>query len=304
MRRLAAALYRNAPLLLSLTAVFWSGNMIVSRGLHDHVPPIALAWLRWTVATAIILPIALPFIRRDWPVIRAHWGILLLLGVTGAGCFNTFLYLGLVDTTALNGFVVQSSGPVIIALTCFLIFGDKLSAGQLAGIGLACLGMAVVIARGDPARLTQFELNKGDLWILAAVTAWAIYTAYLRKRPDIHWLSFIGVTFAIGALFNTPLFIGEHLAGRPVQIDLATVLATLYVAIFASVLAYIFFNRGVELIGGARAGVFWYLTPPLGSALAIVFLGERLAGYHLVAFALIIAGVVLATRGGGRSKPG
>lgn len=297
MRKLAAALYYNAPLLLTLTAVFWSGNTIVARGLHDHVPPIALAWLRWTLATAIVLPVALPAIRRDWPMIRAHWGILVFLGIAGAGCFNTFLYLGLDHTTALNGFVVQSSGPVLIALTCFLIFGDRLTPRQLAGIGLSCLGMLVVIARGDLTRLAQFELNRGDLWILAAVTIWAIYTAYLRKRPDIHWLSFTGVTFTVGAVFNTPLFMGEYLSGRPVQIDLTTALATLYVTIFASVLAYIFFNRGVELIGGARAGVFWYLTPPLGSLLAIIFLGESLRSYHLIAFSLILAGVFLAARG-------
>ncbi len=303
MRKLAAAAYSNAPLLLTLTTVFWSGNSIIARGLHEHVPPIALAWLRWVLATAIVMPFVLPHVRRDLAAIRAHWGILVFLGVIGAGSFNTLLYLGLDRTTALNGFIMQASGPVMIALMCTAVFGDRLTLMQGIGIGVSFAGVLIVVAQGDLSRLAQFELNAGDLWVLGAVLSWAIYTAYLRKRPAIHWLSFIGVTFAVSLLFNTPLMIAEHLSGRHLSLDGVTLLAGLYVALFSSVLAYIFYNRGVELVGGTRAGVYWYLMPPIGSVLAIIFLGEQLRLHHLIGFALILIGLVLAARQQRRLEP-
>lgn len=303
MRKLAAAAYSNAPLLLTLTAVFWSGNSIIARGMHEHVPPIALAWLRWVLATAIVMPFVLPHIRRDWATIRAHWRILVFLGAVGAGSFNTLLYLGLDQTTALNGFIMQASGPVMIALIGTLVFGDRLTLMQGIGIGVSFAGVLLVVVQGDLSRLAQFELNAGDLWVLAAVLSWAIYTAYLRKRPAIHWLSFIGVTFCVSAVLNTPLMIGEHLSGRQMSLDAVTLLSAFYVALFSSVLAYIFFNRGVELIGGTRAGVYWYLMPPIGTVLAIMFLGEQLRLHHLIGFALILLGVVVAARQHRRLEP-
>ena len=297
-RRLAHALYANAFLLLSLTALFWAGNFVVGRGVHGHVPPVALAWWRWFLATLIVLPFAWPHLRRDWPVVRENWPILVLLGITGAGLFNTFAYLGLNYTTALNALVLQSSGPVLIVLATFLLFGDRVSWTQGFGIALSFLGVLLMVVRGDLALLGTLSLNAGDLAILAAMLTWAVYTAFLRRRPEMHWLSFTAVTFAVAVLLNTPLMAIEHLSGWQLQPTLQTVAAIAYVAVFPSILAYIFFNRGVELIGGNRAGVFMHLVPFFGAALAIGLLGEQPQAYHALGIALILAGVTLAARKG------
>ncbi len=297
-RRLADTLYSNAYLLLSLTALFWAGNYVVGRGVHGHVPPVALAWARWVLATLIVLPFAWPHLKRDWPAIRANWPVLVFLGVSGAGLFNTLAYLGLNYTTALNGLVLQSSAPVLIVLATFLMFGDRIRAPQGFGIALSLAGVLGMVARGDIGVLASFQLNKGDILLLMAMVTWAVYTAFLRKRPDIHWLSFTAVTFATAAALNTPLVMAEHLSGWQLQPDFETALAIAYVSVFPSVLAYICYNRGVELIGANRSGVFMHLVPFFGAALAIGLLGEEPRAYHAVGIALILAGVTLAARKG------
>ncbi len=295
-RRLADALYANAYILLSATSLFWAGNFVVGRAIHGDVPPIALAWTRWLIATLIILPFALPHVRRDWPVIRANWLILACLGTLGAGLFNSISYYSLNYTTALNALVLQSSGPVLIVLATYILFGDRIRPVQGLGIVISLAGVLAMIARGDPATLTGMSLNKGDIGVLIAMITWAIYAAFLRKRPAIHWLSFIAVTFAVAVLFNTPLVVAEHLSGWQMQPSLQTLLAVGYVSIFPGLLAYIFFNRGVELIGANRAGVFMHLVPLFGSVLAVGLLGETPRLYHLAGIALILAGVTLAVR--------
>ncbi len=295
---LGQKLYSNAYLLLSLTALFWAGNFVLGRGVHEHIPPIALAWTRWCLATLIILPFAIPHLKRDWPVIRANLPILLFFGIVGVGAFNTLSYTGLNYTTALNALVLQSSGPILIVLVSFLIFGDRISPRQTFGISLSLTGVLVMVARGNISVLAGFELNRGDLLLLAALVLWGLYTAFLRKRPAIHWLSFISTTFFIGTLINTPFFAWEHLTIRQLHGDVQTFAAIAYVSIFPSVLAYICFNRGVELIGANRAGVCLHLVPLFGAVLAIVLLGEQPKPYHFIGITLILAGVTLAARKG------
>lgn len=294
--RLGEKLYGNAYLLLALTALFWAGNFVLARGVHDHVPPIALAWARWTIASLLVLPFALAHIRRDWPVIRDNLPILFFLGTVGVGAFNTLSYTGLNYTTALNALVLQSSGPILIVLASFLIFGDRISPRQALGIVLSLAGVLTMVARGDLSVLKTLELNRGDLFLLIALVLWGLYTAFLRKRPSIHWLSFIGVTFIIGALANLPFFLWEHLTVRQMQLDAETAAAFAYVSVFPSILAYIFFNRGVELIGANRAGVCLHLVPLFGAILAITLLGEQIRAYHFAGIALILLGVSLAAR--------
>ncbi len=294
--RLAEKLYSNAYLLLSLTALFWAGNFVLGRGVHEHVPPIALAWTRWCLATLIIAPFAIPHLKRDWLAIRASMPLLLLFGSVGVGALYSRSYTGFKYTTALNGLVLQSSAPILIVLVSFFIFGDRISPRQAFGISVSLTGVLVMVARGDPDVLAGFELNRGDLLLIAALVLWGLYTAYLRERPAIHWLSFTAVTFFIGASVNTPFFVWEHLSVRQLQLDTQTIAAIAYVSIFPSVLAYICFNRGVELIGANRAGMCLHLVPLFGAVFAITLLGGAPRIYHFIGIAFILAGVSLAAR--------
>jgi drug/metabolite transporter (DMT)-like permease len=304
LRRGLSALFNQPYLLLTLTPLFWGGNFVLGRGVHEFFPPIALASIRWTLAFLIILPFAWPHLRRDWRVIRRNWPWLLLLGATGAGSFNTLTYIGLNYTPALNALIINSSGPVMIALASFIFFSDRLTVRQGFGIALSLTGVVVVVSKGDFQALAQLQVNSGDLWVLAAMAVWGVYTAFLRKRPaEIHWLSLAASLFCVAAVLNWPLHAWEHAYIRSLVLSTDALLAIGYVSIFPSILAYVFYTRGVELIGGNRAGVFLHLVPLFGSTLAILILGEQPLWSHAVGFALILTGVTIAARRGRAKAP-
>ena len=293
---LASRGFGNAYLLLILTMLFWAGNSVVARGIHETVPPLALAWLRWTIAALLILPFAWPYLKRDWPVIRANWRILLLLGTIGTGTFIAIYYYGISKTSAINALVINSAVPLLIPLAAFAMYRERITRYQTFGIGLSLIGVLVVLFKGDPRVVTTLDLNVGDLWVLVAMGVWAIYTALLRKQPPIHWLSFAAISFSIASMVNLPIFIGEHLLYRQIHWTPQAFLAVLYVSTLPSATAQIFYIRAVELIGASRAGVFMHLIPMFGAIMAILFLGETLHLFHLAGFVLILAGVWLASR--------
>lgn len=288
--------FGNAYLLLSLTALFWAGNQVIGRAVAGHVPPVALAFLRWSLAAVLMLPVCWPHLRRDWPNLRAEMPHLVLLTVTGSATFNTLQYIGLNYTTAINSLVLNSAAPILIAIACFGIYGDRLKASQLTGILVSTAGVLIVLTRADVATVTGLSFNRGDVLIIFTMVLWGIYTALLRKRPDAHWTSFAFILYALAGVFNFPFFVWEHWSGWRLQPTLETALAVLYVAIFPSVLAYTFYLRGVELIGGQRAGAMIHLVPLFGTLMSVAFLKEPLQIYHLVGFALILGGVTLAAR--------
>jgi len=290
-RRLLDAPY----LLLTLVPLFWAGNIVLGRHIAGHVPPATLAWLRWVLAVAILLPFAWRAMRADWPLLRRHWKLVGVLALTGITLFNTMQYHALEFTPALNVLLIQSIGPLLIAFWSFVLNGERLSGGQAGGICLSLLGVLTIICRGDPAVLVNIEFNQGDLWMIAAMIVYGIYSSLLARRPAFSQLGFLGFSLGLGALLLTPLFVAERLVSPPMVFDAQALLSIAYVAVFPSVLAYLFFNRGVQLVGPNRAAPFFHLMPVFGSALAIVFLGERPHLYHAAGYALVLGGVVIAT---------
>lgn len=288
--------YNQPELLLSLTALFWAGNFVVGRAVAGLIPPAALSCIRWGLAASFLLPFAWSYLRKDVSVLRRRWRMIVFLGVIGPGCFNTLSYLGLAFTEALNGLILNAAGPMFIALAAWGIFGDRISPSQFIGLAIGFAGVLLIVAKGDFTALAGFKFNEGDLLIVVAMVAWSIYTAYLRKRPPMSWQSFNVSTYAVAALANLPF----ALLDQEFRYDLATnwgaIAAIAYVAIFPSLIAYIFYNRGVELLGSARAGVYLFLVPVFGALLATLFLGEKLHLFHALGFALIVAGVVLSGR--------
>ena len=285
-------------LLLMLPPLFWAGNFVLGRAVATagSVPPVALAFWRWVLGALILLPFAWPHLRRDLPVLVRHWKIVLLLSGLGIAVFNTFAYIGLASTTALNGVMIQSAMPVLIVGMSFLFFRDTITGVQALGIAVSLAGAVTLVSRGDLAALANLHFNVGDLWIFAAVTAYAAYTALLRRRPNVHGFSFIVVTFLLGALMLLPFMVMETMNGRPMPVSATSLASIAYVAVFASILAYICFNRAVQLLGANRTGLSIHLIPVFGSMLAMLFLAERPQWFHAAGIALIASGVVLATR--------
>lgn len=294
-KRAIASLYANAYLLLSLASLFWAGNFVMGRGIIDIIPPMALGFWRWILAVLIILPFAWPHLKKDWPVIKTRLPFLITLGFFSGAAFNALTYLGLHYTTATNAVVLNSSNAILIVIANYLIRGIKLNPSQAIAIAISMTGVLYIISKGDIEFLSTLQFNIGDLLVFAAMIGWAIYTALIASKPNIHWLSFTTVIFIAAALILFPFMIIEHFTYKDANLNLNTIIAVVYSAIFPALLAYIFYNRGVELIGGNKAGIMIYLMPLFGTLLSILFLNEEPQIYHLIGFALIISGVIIST---------
>ncbi|MFL5002909.1 MAG: DMT family transporter [Xanthobacteraceae bacterium] len=285
----------NPYLLLALASLFWSGNHILGRAMSGHVPPIGISTVRWLVPALLLWPLARRHLEQDWAAIRAHWLILLWLGITGGALFTVLQYVGLQYTSALNVSVLNSLVPVLIVAAGAVLFRDRISAVQLAGIVISSLGVLTIISRGRVEILMDLRFNVGDVLIVINMAVFSIYAACLRLRPQMHWLSFIFVLAVISAATTVPFFIWETLSGNTFEPSLFTLIAIIYVSIFPSVLAFAAWNRGVELIGANRSGPFLHLVPVYTAALSSTFLGEALAVQHVLGFGLILIGVWLAS---------
>ncbi len=299
-RRGLAAVLRwiwHAPyLLLPLAPLFWSGNFVLGRAVRGAVPPVGLAFWRWAIAAVLLIGFSWRHVMRDWPIIMRHRGVLLLLSLLGVASFNTLVYIGLQWTLAVNGLLLQSMMPVMIVALSYLLFRETVTPVQILGIVISLIGVVVIAGQGDLTVLRTLSLNLGDGLILIAVAAYAAYSVLLRKRPPLHPLSFLAVTFTTGALLLLPAYLWEHVSGREVNVNSQTLFAIGYVVIFPSILAYFCYNRGIELIGANRAGLFIHLMAVFGSLLAVLFLDEAVRLYHAIGIGLIVAGIVLVTK--------
>lgn len=296
-KNLLQGLWSRAYILLTIGAVFWAGNAIVGRAAREFSPPMALSFSRWTIALILLLPFAWPHLKRDWPKLKAAWPVMVAMGMIGIGMFNSLLYTGLASTTAMNALLIQSAQPAVILALGALFMGDQIGRWQWLGLALSLCGVCVILTRGHPEILVNFRLNQGDGFIAAGLLAWGIYSILLRKRPNVHPLSFLAATIGLGLMLVTPIFLWEYAAGARVDFGWEAASAMLYVGIFPSLIAYMFFNRGVELLGSAQAGLFMNVMPVIGAGLAIFLLGEEPKIFHAAGLALVLSGVLLARRG-------
>jgi drug/metabolite transporter (DMT)-like permease len=287
----------NQPyLLLSITALCWAGNAIVGRMAAGHIPPVTLSFLRWSLAFLIILPFAWKHLLHDWGAIRERLGIMIVLSITGIGAFNTLQYWALEHTQALNTLLLQSAGPLVVAVWSLALLGIRLTLAQTAGIMLSMAGVLIILMHGDLTKLSNIEFNRGDLIFLIALAIFGLYSVLSLKRPGIHALSFVAFTFGAGAACLIPLFVWELFTRPLMRIDAANLLSLFYVAVFPSTIAYLCFNRGVQLIGANRAAPFFHVVPVFGTVMSIIFLGEHPQVFHFIGFALVLTGVFVASR--------
>jgi len=284
-------------LLLTLTPFFWACNWILGRGLHAEIPPMAMTFYRWAFAIVFMLPFALPHVRRQWPLIRLYWRVMLLLGVLGVGAHNALAYLGLNYTTATNGVILNSFAPVMIIALSWLFLRRRLSNVQLAGVMVSLAGVLTILAQGSLAQLLAFRLNLGDIFVIFSMLLWSLYTICLRWRPPgLHTLAFLFVIACVGTTAILPFYVGEAMLDRQVEWTWEVVAALASVGLFSSFIAYIFWNRGVAQVGASVAGLFVHLMPVFGTILAWVFLGERLQIFHVAGIALILTGIYVTSR--------
>lgn len=291
-------------MLLAVAVLFWAGNWVFARALRFDVPPVALAFWRWLIALVILTPFAYAHVRRQWRMIAGAWRVLALLALLATVFQHIPVYIGLRETTATNGALLNSVTPVLILLLSRLLFGERLSLMQTLGVSISLLGVAVILTAGDFSALAALQLNRGDLWVLLATLAWAIYTVCLRWRPlELNLLAMLWTIAALGVVAMVPFYAWEIASGRAFHPTPEIAGALLYIGALSTVVSYVFWNRAVQEIGPNRAGPFMYLMLVYTPLLAIVFIGEQLHLYHLVGCLLILSGIYLTSRGRPASAP-
>ncbi len=280
-----------------LAALFWGGHWVVARAVYTESTPFALSFWRWLTAALVLAPFAWkPFIA-DLAKVRAQWKWIAVLSLCGTGIYNGIGYVGIQYTAATNALLIQSVTPALIPLFAFVLLRERIGPAAIAGVALSCAGVIAIACKLDLDALLGLELNRGDLWLLANVSLWALYTVCLRWKPrGLHPFTFLFAIMAAGVIQLVPFYAIELARGGGVRLGTGAVLGILYLGIFPSVLCYLMWNRAIAEIGAARAGTYLYLVPVFGTALAALFLGERLHLYHLVGVVLIFAGIWLASK--------
>ncbi|MDJ0623144.1 MAG: DMT family transporter [Desulfocapsaceae bacterium] len=283
-------------LLLILTTLFWSGNFVVSRGMHEEIPPFGLSFWRWVIALIILSFFGLSHLLRQRQLVRKHLMFICIQGLLGVTAFNSLIYLAVQSTTAINAVLVNSCIPVLIAIWSWIMYREVMTPRQCFGVMISFCGVFLIIFRADLAILQALEFNRGDVLVMIAASFWALYSANLKKYPEgLHPLAYLTGIVIAGVLGILPFYCFELAGGHYFQVTLQSVSAIVYVALFASVLAFIFWNRAVRTVGANKAGPFIHLMPVFSTVLAIIFLGEEIQIYHVVGIAIIFTGITMTT---------
>lgn len=282
--------------LLTMTALFWGANAVAGRLAVGHVSPLLLTSARWGLCTLAAGALAWRQLRQDAAELRRNALLLLGYGTVGFTLFNAFLYTAAQHTTALNMVILQAALPLFVFALSYGMFRTRITGGQAAGFLATLAGVLVIAARGSLPALLRLGLNRGDVTMLIAVGCSALYTAALRWRPRVHWLSFMAAISAAAFLASVPMAAWEVATGRALWPDAQGLAICAFAGLVPGLIAQTSFIVGAGMIGSNRAGLFVNLVPVFGAILSVLVLGERLQTYHLAGLALVLSGLTLAER--------
>lgn len=289
--------YKNPYFLLTLTALFWSGNFVLSRAIHTEIPPLALSFWRWVIALLILLPFVITSLKQQWSLLQSQWQRVVLLAITGISGFNSLVYLGTQYTSATNALLLNAFIPVLTILISWFFLHLHLARMQLIGVAISVLGVMVILSQGDWQTVTSLNFNRGDLFIFIAAACWALYTILIKDLDqNINRITLLAVIIFIGILGILPFYLWEWLQSAPIVLSNEVIGSFIYVGIFPSILAVWFYNYGVAEVGPARASLFIHLMPVFGTLMSTFFLGENFYLYHVFGISAIFTGIYLSTR--------
>lgn len=289
--------YKNPYLLLTLTALFWSGNFVLARAIHAEIPPLALSFWRWTIALILLFPFAIKPFKQQWPLLKTQWKRIVLLAISGISIFNSLVYLGTQYTNATNALLINAFIPVLTFLFGALFLRMYLARIQFIGVAISVFGVMVILSWGDWQVFSSMSFNRGDLLIFVATISWALYTLWLKGLDArINRIVFLTVIIFIGVIGIAPFYLWEWMQSAPLVLNKEILASFAYVGIFPSVLAIWFYNYGVAKVGPARASLFVHLMPVFGTLMSITFLGETFFLYHFIGISAIFTGIMLSTR--------
>jgi len=290
---------KKAYLFLILTTLFWAGNFIVGKAASlFEIPPFTLNFYRWTFAWLILAPFTLKEIIEKKNYILENIKLIVILGITSITIFNSIVYYSLNFTQVISGVLMISTIPVMIIFFCWLLKIEKTNTYQILGVILSLSGVAVIITKANLAILLNLNFNKGDLWMVVAMFSWAMYSALLRKKKlKISQLSLLQIIISAGLIFLLPAYLIELALGYRANIHLPFILTLTYVVLFPGLASFIFWIKGISIIGSNRAGIFLHLIPVFSTIMAILIFKEKFMFFHLVGAVLIITGIILSSKG-------
>ena len=282
-----------AYILLVLTTIFWSGNFIVGKAATIYeIPPFSLNFFRWLFAGIILLPFTFKeiFLKKNY--IKENIGFFIILGITSITVFNSIVYYSLYFTQVITGVLMISTIPVWIILISSLLKIEKTNIYQIFGILLSLIGVVAIITKSDLEVIKGLEFNKGDLSIIVAMFSWAIFSTLLKKKKlEVSQITLLQVVIIFGLIFLTPIYIIELLLGNYIILEKPFFLTLAYVVIFPGLLSFLFWIKGISVIGANRSGIFLHLMPIFGSVFAIIIFKEKIMFYHLIGAIFIIFGI-------------
>ena len=288
----------TAYIFLILATLFWSGNFIVGKAASlFEIPPFTLNFYRWTFAWIILAPFTLKEIFEKKKYILENLNLIFILGITSITIFNSIVYYSLNFTQVISGVLMISTIPVMIIFFCWLFKIEKTNFFQILGVIFSLTGVLVIITKANLAKLLSLNFNKGDLWMVVAMFSWAIYSALLKKKKfELSQLSLLQTIISAGLILLLPAYLIEMGLGYRVNVHLPFVLTLIYVVIFPGLVSFIFWIKGISLIGSNRSGIFLHLMPIFSTMLAIFIFKEKFMTFHLIGAIFIITGIILSSK--------
>ena len=285
-----------ALILLTLSSFFWSGNFFTGKlaSIYD-LTPFKLSFFRWFLAFLILLPFTLSEIKKKLDIYKENFFLMISVSILGVAVFNSLSYISLRTTLVINASLMTSITPVLIIVFSWFIYKTKTTYSQFAGIFLSLIGALCIVLKGNIANLLNLNFTPGDLWMLTAVFSWGLYSVLLKKIDNrLSQLATLEVMIIIGLIFIFPFYVYESLNNGFFPNKIIDFYMIFYVSIFAGIISFFCWNKGVSVIGANRAGLFLHLIPVFSSIWAIYFLNETFSFYHFIGALFIVTGIILS----------
>jgi drug/metabolite transporter (DMT)-like permease len=278
--------------LMLVTSLLWGGNFVVAKTLVAHASPMTLTLVRWLIAVIVLLPLVWWKEKRLVPA-KAALVPLFLMGITGVALFNIFQFLALERTTSTNAGLISTMNTMSIALFSFAFLKEKINGLQLLAMVLSLIGVFLVLSKGDWQLLWHFQLNTGDLWMVAAVCVWGLYSVCskwaMQTTSPLMATLYAGL---FGVLILVPFTITDFTFS---EIDSSFILSLLYTGVISTVVCMVFWNIGVQQLGATTSGIFLNFNPIFTALLAFLFIGEQLSWLQGIGGIIVILGCYLFT---------
>jgi drug/metabolite transporter (DMT)-like permease len=294
-RPLADLFWRRPYALLLLSPLFWAGNLLIGRAYGSELPPFGLAFWRWIVALAFLLPFVWDDLRAQGKAMSKHWPVILGCGFTGFAGYPVLNYVALHSTPAATASMLNSTLPLMVPLLAWGVAGEVPSVRTIVGIAISFIGVGIIVSRGDWSVLSSFAVGSGEIIMLIAVACFALYCTLLRYRPaSLPDKLFLFATMAASAIVLLPFALWEAAIGRAFPVVSHALASLLFIGLFASLIANMFWTQCVVTLGPTLTGASFHLMAVYASVLATVLLGESIRLFHLAGIALILTGFAVA----------